>query len=115
MSIPETHYKWTLTSTGASTNVFEGFGPRTAQNFTFSCQTEGSATTAAIGIEAGVPSDALTVGVSAKFERMGSTLYTLSSLAATIIQVTGPLAAIRPYVIDKTNSTTVVQIVLLGA
>ena len=45
---------------------------------------------------------------------MGSTGYSLSSGVAATIQLDGPLAAIRPYVISKTASTTEVTILIVA-
>ena len=111
MPFPEVDFKWVTTSSGALT-AFEGLGLRAARTITVVAQAGGSASTAEIGIESGLPSDASTYTI--KFDRMGSTGYSLSSGIAATIQLDGPLAAIRPYVISKTASTTEVTILIVA-
>ena len=112
MPLPELYFSWVdLTSTGAAT-VFEGLGLRTSRSLTFVAQAGGSGSTAEIGIESGLPADASSY--TAKFDRIGSTGYSLSSGISATIQFNGPLAAVRPYIISKTASTTAVTVLLLG-
>lgn len=105
-------FRWPeLTSSGASTVVYDNPGLRTCRNVTIVAETQVDADTAVIAIEHARTS-------TSPFVRLGSTAYALASSAAPeaiVIQLTGPLFAIRPFVISKTASTTVVNIALIGA
>ena len=109
MPIAEAFFKWVLTSTGASTTIFGTNNElRVCRNLTFIVDCSVTNDTCAIGIESG-PTD------TGFFDRMGSTAYSVSSggFAATI-QLSGPLACVRPYLIARTASTSVINVTLLG-
>lgn len=118
MPIPEVSHQWTLTSTGAAVCIGPGSTNdalnhdllRNCQNITVVAYTPGgaSASTAAIGLEVGVHS-------TSPFARYGSTANTLSSNGdAVVFQLPGPIRAIRPYLIDRDASTTIVYVTLDG-
>ena len=98
--------RWSLTSSGAAA-AEAGAGLQQASNLTFVAAVEGITDTASIGIEHALNS-------TGNFERQGSTLYSISSGVSVTIQLNGPLLCVRPFVISRTASTTVVVIKLVG-
>ena len=108
MPIPEAFFKWTLTSTGASTTVYGTNGElRHCRNLSLLVNTAVAGDTAAVGIESG-PTD------TGFFDRMGSTAYSVSSGVAATIQFSGPLECVRPYLIARTAATSVITVTLVG-
>jgi len=103
----EINFPWTLTSTGAAATACDGAGLRWAQQLTFSVACQAPADTCSFGIEAAPQNSTL-------FTRMGSTLYSVSSGACAIVQLTGPLQQVRPYLISRTASTSIVTVQLDG-
>lgn len=108
MPIPEVFFKWVLTSTGASATVFGETGQlRHCRNLTFLVDASVAGDTAFIGIESG-PTD------TGFFDRMGSTAYSVSSGVSATIQFSGPLLCVRPYLVARTASTSIVNVTLVG-
>ena len=112
MPIPEAFFRWpALDSSGASTTVYGDNGDlRGCRNITITIEKGAAADTAVVGIEHARTS-------TSPFVRMGSTAYLLDSSAvgqSVTAQFTGPLFTIRPYVISKTASTTIVTVALIG-
>lgn len=104
----EAYFKWVLTSTGASTTVFDNLFLRNCRAITVTTYTDGGANTAAFGIEVGPNS-------TGPFVRFGSTSYALSSGGAvSVLQMSGPIMAIRPYFINRQASTTRLLVELTG-
>ena len=97
-------FTWSTTaliSSGAAA-AYDGEGLKTCRNLTFTIETRAVADTAVVGLEYARTS-------TSPFVRMGSTAYALASsgaLEAQIVQLSGPVGAVRPYVISKTGSTT---------
>lgn len=97
-----------LISSGASTLVYDGEGLKTCRNITITIENRVNADTCVVGMEHARTS-------TSPFVRMGSTAYALASSAApesVTVQLSGPVCAIRPYVISKTASTTKIIISL---
>lgn len=101
MPIAEAHHIWTLTSTGAGT-AKEGL--RTCGFLTLLLQANES--TASVGIEVGRSS-------TSPFVRMGSTSYDLGWGESQVVQMDGPVPAIRPYLIGPLASTSASVVVEL--
>lgn len=103
---------WTHdTSTGASTKVCDVAGLLTCRNITITIETPVTADTCVVGIEHARTS-------TSPFQRMGSTAYVLNSSLAPeslTIQLEGPLFAVRPYLISRTNTATKVVVALAAA
>jgi len=95
-----------VTSSGAQATE-DGPGLQFSEAVTFTAWVDGATDTAVIGIEHAFSS-------TSNFDRMGSTAYSISSGGQVTIQLPGPLRAVRPFVIAKTASTTVVNINLDG-
>ena len=108
MAQREAYFVWSLTSTGAAATVYGTAGQlHDVARLTLLVRSNGADDTAAIGFESGDNSTGF-------FDRLGSTLTTVSSGLTATLQYTGPFAVVRPYVISKTGSTTVVNFTLLG-
>lgn len=103
MAILENSASWSLTSSGASTQLWVGL--ETAQNVTLVVDVSGGTDTCVVGIEHGWEPAS-----TGHFSRLGSTAYSVSSGASVTIQLNGPMAVIRPYLIAKTAATTTVRI-----
>lgn len=110
----DAQFRWStaaLISSGASTLVYDGPGLKTCRNITLVIEKPVTTDTCVVGIEAAADS-------TGRFVRMGSTAYALASSVApnecAVVQLTGPLGAIRPYVISKTASTTKLTITLMA-
>ena len=95
-----------ISSSGAQT-AEDGPGLQHSQAITITAWCDAVADTAVIGIEHGWNS-------TSPFDRLGSTAYSISSGLSVTIQLSGPLRAVRPFVIAKTASTTLVNIALDG-
>ena len=105
-------FRWSTTaliSSCASTLVYDGVGLKTCRNLTIIIEKPVTTDTAVVGIEVAATS-------TGTFVRMGSTAYALASSVAPnecqVVQLAGPIGAIRPYVISKTASTTKVVVTL---
>lgn len=100
-----------LISSGASTLVYDGIGLRTCRNLTFTIEKLVTTDTAVVGIEFARTS-------TSPFARVGSTAYALASSVApnecVVVQLSGPVGAVRPYVISKTASTTKLIVSLMA-
>lgn len=94
-------------STGAHGTIFDGLGLRDCRNLSFHIAKGAETSTVSVGIEAGLDS-------TSPFVRMGSTAYALSSGEIQVVQLTGPLQAVRPYLIARTDSNAIVRVVLHG-
>ena len=109
MSLAYAHFVWRMgsgTDTGASTTVFDNMGLRACRNLSLYLASD-TASTMSIGIEVGVDS-------TSPWVRMGSTAYTLGAGDAVVVQFSGPVEAIRPYLITRTNSAAIATIRLTG-
>lgn len=110
----DAQFRWStaaLASTGASTLVCDGIGLRTCRNLTFFLSKLVTTDTAVIGIEFAPDS-------TSPFARVGTTSYLLASSVApndgVVVQLSGPVGAVRPYVISKTASTTKLLVTLMA-
>lgn len=96
----ETRHVWSFTSSGAGT----------AQDAMGYCYEHswyletGPGTTATIAIETARNS-------TAAFARLNSTTYALSTGSALLLQTTGPLLSVRPYVVAMTTGTVTVELI----
>ena len=109
MPLPELHFTWSLTSSGAAT-ALDAPGLRTSRTLTFCAQMDnasGSGDTCVFGLEHGLSS-------TGTFERLGSTAYTVSSGGSVTVQLNGPLFVVRPFVIAKTASTATLILRVIG-
>ena len=104
-------FQWpALTSSGAAADVYDNIGLRRCRNITITIEKGSVTDTAVVGIEHARTS-------TSPFVRMGSTAYALDSSGAgqsVTVQFSGPLFAVRPFVISKTASTTAVVVCLAG-
>ena len=107
MPLREAHFVWSLTSTGAAAAYGAEGQLHDVARLTVVVRSNGAGDTAAIGFESGDNSTGF-------FDRLGSTLTSVSSGLAATLQFTGPFAVVRPYVIAKTGATSVVNFTLLG-
>ena len=103
MGVPETHYKWTFTSTGTG-DIFDARG--FAQSLTWGIETSSGCTATTV-----------------LQHRMGSSAGPMSAMHSTAMaagifvtaQMLGPLEFLAPRVTDKTaGSTNVVTVYLKG-
>lgn len=102
-------FKWSFesgSSTGAHGTIFDNVGLRLCQNLTLQLIC-GNGGTCSFGIEVGTDS-------TSGFSRMGSTAYEMSSASQQVVQFSGPVEAIRPYLIARTDSATFARVILHG-
>jgi hypothetical protein len=109
----DAQFTWSTTaliSSGAA-QAYDGEGLKTCRQLTFTIEKRVTTDTAVVGIEFARTS-------TSPFVRMGSTAYALASSVAPnecqVVQLAGPIGAVRPYVISKTASTTKVIVSLLA-
>lgn len=107
-----TSFNWDFksgSSTGAHGTILNSVGLRLCRNFTVQmiCEAAGAGGTCSIGIEVGTDS-------TSGFARMGSTKYDLSSGSQQVYQWSGPVEAIRPYLVGRTDSNVFARVILHG-
>lgn len=98
---------WSLSSTGASTQVVTPPSLLTSQQITVIADMAAAGDTGVFGIEHARTS-------TSAFVRMGSTAYSVSSGGSVTVQLSGPLYAVRPYLISRTSTTAVMTIQMVG-
>jgi hypothetical protein len=105
----EISHQWTALASSGPATPCSGLGLRLSQtiNITVGCQAVND--TVVFGIEAAPQNN------STNWTRLGSTAYSVSSGGqCAVVQLTGGVQQIRPYIIAKTASTTLVDIQLDG-